>query len=599
MCPTRRQRTSRRRSSHVGLALCAFSAALALVLLTGLPAHGQGSPVATAEAALTRSGVGTDGYVSEREAKKALQAGLTEGRLLQLLEPIVAPCLARDEACKDFEALGNRKARRRKVAEALAGLLGRVGTTRSLSLLDRMDARGWTAATLARRKILDRDFESYRQGISCPVPDGAQVRRARAALDDFVVLRQRGGRLLAESLTAPEKDDLAYFLAAVSDAGSEVGATREGGAPGSNQAPDPSLERLHAQVEAAKKDGDPRRVVLHAEAYLKALGYPGPIRFTNSYAWGGARYSFVMRDLAYAYERLGRHGDAAALLRRANPGGGACGTSVSSRWAKQVRGVIRNEERAGACRAVVAERLLGIDDTAYGSAGPYGTSALTRDRYDLGRLYRGALLTMNRDLPPSVIEAALRTAPPPLREGALRRYRQRGPEDWDRRVGALEGWAAVGGAAALPTLRDAVALGAGDTRRRALRALAELARKPDADPCTARTVGLRSMSSQWRRAIPSLGRSCATKLANPEADRLARFVVQFAGDPDMQTRAEVARTLGALGSPAALPALRTLLRDPAPASGTICTYEGEKRNCRPNQPVREAATEAIERIRNL
>jgi hypothetical protein len=68
----------------------------------------------------------------------------------------------------------------------------------------------------------------------------------------------------------------------------------------------------------------------------------------------------------------------------------------------------------------------------------------------LRRLYRGAMLTLNRDLPAAELEAALKTAPPTIRARALRRYRQKGAEDWERRVYALEGWAVVGRAAALP-----------------------------------------------------------------------------------------------------------------------------------------------------
>jgi len=553
----------------------------------------------TAATALGQANIRLGSYVSEQEANDARKAGLNEAKARRLLEPLVSACLADEKACEPFGPLAGRESRARKVSDTLAYLLGELGTASSLPLLDRMDARSWTAASLAAKEIADRAFSSYRAGFRCTMPSAAEVRQQRASLDDFVVIRKRGGRLLAETLSSAEKDDLAYFLSAVSESRPEVGTTEEGGGLSGSGGPNPNLETLYGQVQTAKKDGDPQRVVRHAEAYLKTLGYPGRIQSTNAFAWGGARFSYVMRDLADAYERLGRHREAATLFRRANPSGGMCGTSVAYRWKEQVRGVIRNEEQSGDCRATVAERLLGIDERRYPTKQSYGTQELARDGYDVGRLYRGALLTLNRDLPSSELEAALKTAPASIRARALRRYRQKGAEDWERRVYAVEGWAVVGRAAALPGLVGSVSTGVGQTRQRALYALGRLALKPEYDPCGSRRSYMGTSSSTYHREITSLGESCREKLSNQQLDALARQLVRFANAPEVATRTQVAETLGLLGSPVALPALTRLLQDPAPTTGTLCTSEGKTQRCRPNQPVREAAQEAIERIRKV
>ena len=159
--------------------------------------------------------------------------------------------------------------------------------------------------------------------------------------------------------------------------------------------------------------------------------------------WGGARFSYVMRDVAMAAELEDEPALAAELYRRAAPGGGACGTSVSYRAQLQTRGLIRSEEARGRCRAVIAERLGYPDEEAYGPA------RLADAGYDLPRLYRGALLTRHRERPRVELEAAIERAPVHRREAALARLSARGPEAWESRVSAVEGLANYSGRAGM------------------------------------------------------------------------------------------------------------------------------------------------------
>ncbi|MFY0541563.1 hypothetical protein [Nannocystis pusilla] len=199
------------------------------------------------------------------------------------------------------------------------------------------------------------------------------------------------------------------------------------GSPLTPAAPDPENDRLAAAAGDAKARGDVVGLVQHGRAYLARLGFPGPVngRAESHWAWGGARYSYVFRDLALGAELLGDPTLAGQLYRRADPGGGMCGTSVSYRWSEQVRGAIRSAERAGDCRVAVAERLLDVDGPRdmYPKPAPdsmdYGPARLAAAGFDVARLYRGALLTAGRDAEPAVLRAALERAPEPLRAVAL------------------------------------------------------------------------------------------------------------------------------------------------------------------------------------
>ncbi|HWN68353.1 MAG TPA: hypothetical protein VNM90_11995, partial [Haliangium sp.] len=395
-------------------------------------------------------------------------------------------------------------------------------------------------AGMARARIHERAMLQAVARFPCAPPSAAEIARARAALADFTVVRVRAGRMVAEPPTASELDDLSYFLAAVSEAGIEVGRLSAHARASWTQpaAASPERDQLAAQVEAAKLRGDVAAMARHARAYLVTLGHPGAARFEgeSTYAWGGARYSYVMRDLAEAAEDLGNFGHATENYRAADPGGGACGTSTDARWQEQVQGVIRVEERQGRCRAVVAERLLGIDEDR--EAGIYGTARLHAAGFDVPRLYRGALVTRNREIEPAELERVLAQAP-----AALQRLRTRGPEDWSRRIHAVRGLADAGQQDALPALLEVAASSTPAVAVASLAAIADLAEKPAHDPCAPLAWGFGSYSTMWERPIQPLYNFCESNLRPPARTRLANSLRPFLrhADPEVRKAAREAR----------------------------------------------------------
>ncbi len=537
---------------------------------------------------------------------RAVDAGADEATLLRLLEAMFGDCLAADRACEEFVQPGGMDFR--DPAYVLLELLGALGGDASMPLLVRLDARGLYLGQQVLERLLERRWAEKRTALACAPPSEEEVRAAQAGLDDFVVFRFRDGKLVGEAPSPVERDDLAYFLAAVSEAGPEVGTTREGGDgswtnPGP---PNPELERRWNELGRAKRDGDLAAMFDAGIAYLAALGYPGPLRTDeeDQYAWGGAVYSYVMRDVALAAEALDRLDVAAALYRRADPGGGACGTSVSFRWQQQVEGVIRAEEGQGRCRAVVAERLLAVDGAPIEYEPPpgptYGTTELTAAGYDVARLYRGALATIHRDVPHDELAAVLAGVPAPLGDAARARFEARGAEAWERRVLALEGLADTTQRDALPLLLGLAGSAPAPVRVRALRGLAALAERPMNDPCLP-IMGLGgSGAGEWRREIRMLGRSCDSSLKMPEAAGLAAQLAPLAADPEPDVRAEAVAALGAIASPPSLELLRSLVEDSYAVPGAeVCEDSGEGEVCRPSRPVADAAREGVARIEEL
>jgi len=542
------------------------------------------------------------------EVARAVAAGADETVLIDLLERILGDCLAADEACGESLAPGMRDFD--GPARILLGLLGEIGGGQSMPLLVRLDTRGLYPAGMALDRLLQRRWAEKRESPACAPPTAEEIGAARAGLDDFVVLRFRDGEFSAEAPTAAERDDLAYFLAAVSEAGPEVGTALEGGGgswtnPGS---PNPELQQRRDELDLAKRNGDITAMFDSGMAYLATLGYPEPLRTEeeDQYAWGGAVYSYVMRDVALAAEALDRLDVAAELYRRADPGGGACGTSVSYRWQQQIEGVIRAEEGRGRGRAVVAERLLAVDgapiEDEQRPEPTYGPTELTASGYDVARLYRGALVTIHRDIPRDDLVRVLSDVPSPLGDAARERLEARGTEAWERRVLAIEGLADTAQRNALPVLLELARNAPDPMRLRALRALAALAERPLNDPCLP-LVGLGgSGAGEWSREIRMLGRFCDTVLKTVEAAELAGQLAPLAADPDPDLRAAAVVTIGAIGSPSSLALLRSLVEDPYEVPGaTVCesSSEGEEEQCRPSRPVADAARDAIASIEEL
>lgn len=606
---------------------------LALPLVLGCPRpapvypHGAGDPTGVDEPddLATRSGGETTlerasrlldaadlqgGPASrDEDLARAAAVGLTEDELLRTLAELLADCLAAAEPCDDYSVAGGMLTRPdRAVVEMLFKLLGESGTSTSPPWLLRFDARHVWGAGTALERILERRWADAPELQPPAPPTPEEVAAARASLDGFAVLRVREGTLVAETPTAAELDDLAYFLAAVRDAGTEVGDFEEAGRgsfarPGE---PDPAREELARALDEAKYAGDFDAVVRTGLAYLESLGYPGPLRTEEeaSYAWGGASWSYVMRDVAQAAEATGDFELAAALYRRARPGGGACGTSVDYRWQKQLEGTIRAAELAGRANTVVAERLVAVDGDGVAWRGvSYGPQALADAGFDLPRLYRGALVTANRDAEVEELEAALRAAPAELARPALERLAAHGPEAWELRVWALEGLADTAGREALPALFELLATGRTAVRLRALRALGAAAERPHGDPCRPIGFGFGEGSSEWARAIAPFGHDCETVITLAETDALAARLHPLLEDPAPGVRAAAAEALGRIASPTSRERLQRVAdADPGdPDAGercrTVSDESGATRDeCTPYQPVREAALEALERL---
>lgn len=534
-------------------------------------------------------------YGSDTLAEKARAAGLGRVEVSRLLGDLLAACAG--ATCPQLA--------REPAARRLVDTLGEIGTVADAPLLLRIEAAGMWSGDDAVETILTRAMADAIPQARCAPPSAAEVAAARASLTDFAVLRLRGGVVRGEAPTAVELDDLAYFFAAVEGAGPEVGAGPEAspGNPLRPGAPDPERDRLAGAMKEHRARGDVAALARDGRAYLARLGFPGPLdgAAEDVWAWGGARYSYVFRDLALAAELQGDPGLASQLYRRADPGGGMCGTSVSYRWAAQVRGAIRSAERSGDCRPALAERLLDVDGVpdVWSTPTPnpldYGPARLADAGFDVARLYRGALLTAGRDAEPARVREALARAPEPLRAAALARLARRGPEAWDRRVYAIEGLADTAGRAALPVLVGMLPALEPAARRRALAAIGLLAERPGSDPCDPELGGLSLRGgSVWEREIRSLGRDCATSLRVREAGPLAMSLTPWLKDHDPETREAAATALGRIGHRAALSALSALRRDPFQPENVQRCDAGE---CRRFYPVREAVQEAIASIR--
>ncbi|MEZ4449057.1 MAG: HEAT repeat domain-containing protein [Nannocystaceae bacterium] len=545
-----------------------------------------------------------DHYGDPPLADRARAAGLDAASLTRLLDDLAARCPSPAQgACT---ALSSEPALR-----PLVDALGAIGTRADAPVLLRLEAHGVWAANGAIESILTREMASAVTKARCAPPSADEIARARADLGGFLVVRDRGGRRVAEAPTAAEADDLAYFLAAVASGGPEVGAAEEQPGGGASigappQGPDPEAQRLAEAIQGARASGDVDAIARSSRAYLERLGFPGPIDAAaeRTWAWGGARFSYVLRDLAEASELRGDHVVADQLYRRANPGGGMCGTTTSSRWADQVQGAIRSSEQRGDCRLAVAERLLDIDGPtrAWSKASPaedYGPSRLAAAGFDVPRLYRGALLTIHRDDEVDALRTILGNAPAPLRDAALARLERRGPEAWERRVHAIEGLADTSGRAGIQRLLGLLEVTGPELRPRILAAIGALAARPETDPCDPDVIGLGGMSfgSQWERQVSALGETCERSLRLADAAAVARAVTPWLSNGDPETREAAAVALGKIGHRAALPALRKRRGDPYRPTDVLRCDDVD--HCHRFYPVREAVAEAIKSIARL
>jgi hypothetical protein len=316
---------------------------------------------------------------------------------------------------------------------------------------------------------------------------------------------------------------------------------------------------LRAELSAALDLGDFESAQKAASAYLHSLGYPGPIdaSLEADAAWGGARFSYVMRDLALVSEAVGEIAIATDLYRRANPGGGMCGTSVDYRRGQQLRGLVRSAERAGKCSTIVAERLLDWEDD-YNPPGTghewverdasiaYGPGRLVEAGFDVARLYRGAMVFANREVGAEVLTRVFSKSGNELGRAALRRLADRGPEAWEERVRAVEGLADVGQRDAVTPLAAVLPTAGNELRARTLAALGALTRRFATGPCGEdQGISLGGWSNIWSRPVtPLRDTSCEYALDDDATARLARKIVPYLDDEATDVRTAAIEALG-------------------------------------------------------
>ncbi len=541
-------------------------------------------PVAAAETILVRAQMEDPQHREHDDAKALQRAGMTESIAIAALGACIggttAPrCLSSDQA------------------ESIVEWLAVHGTMRSAAVLYARDHLGLLAAHRALDRVLARRMLA--DAGPCSPPDADELARAREDLADFVVVdRGRDDRLVARAPTAGELDDLSYFMAAVRFVGPEITGShadhRSGIVPEEDE-----LERRAtwlAEIERARAAGDLATVQSRGYAYIESLGYPGQLDMSREadMTWGGARGSQLMREVALTSEIVGELDVAAALWQRANPGGGMCGTSVGYRWSQQVEGFIRARERSEGCRAVVAERMLDIDGD-WNADSPYGPARLVDAGFDLAKLFRGALLTRNRDLDPAEVRDAIDRAPATIRTAAQARWAARGPEAWEARVRAVEGVADELGRVGVDLLLAHHESFAPPMRARALEAIGRAAGRTSTGPCADGWIHLSGISigGPWERTVHRFGNECATRLTDAEAAALTkRLRAHLDAEPAIHAAA-----LFAIGELAAPRALQLLRRELASAKAEVARCRAKDPDeCDELDRVRDAAQSAIEHV---
>jgi hypothetical protein len=489
------------------------------------PAPTEAAPSLTARQAHDRldevfanAGVEPSTYLSDQDVANLVAAGASEELTRLALEDALRTCPEDlDGAAMDAGALDCR------AAMYLSGLLARIadpapGTpSPSIRLLARFGGRERSHGSRWLETVLERRFLAT--SLTCSPPTEDLVTARESSLPDFVASPVNGSRRLGRA----EKRDLAYALVAVERSGPPVGSAVEDTTT-PPLAPDAPERVAHAkrqdQMRQALRVGAIERYVEVGVADLEAFGYPGPIRVRadGDMRWGGAGMSYQMRELALHAELIGKRELAHDLYRRANPGGGTCGTSFGYIRDGQIAGVIRT---ATDCLTVAAELLFAAaDDDAYGPL------TLSRAGFDVGRIYRGLLPTLHGSAP------------------------------WATRTRAIEGLADVEKGSAIETL---VALGRtenAENQGSVLYALGKLAETHGADPCASLGFGFGSSSSSRPRQVRSANLECTTRIPAARMTALARAVEWFLRSNDPSVRGAAATALGQIAESRSRAALR-------------------------------------------
>lgn len=563
----------------------------------------------TRDEAIERGSLLMDGWEAgpQYDAKKRPEwlssHGADEATIRGLLTAIVEPCLAERDPARPCEDAKNDTFVA-KVVGVLEDILAEVADPSapggaSVRLLIRLEARElWRSGSAVERVLERRTEEVLSNSEGCSPPTNDELSAARLGLADFATVDPgpTPKAIVARWPTSAELDDLAYFYASIAASGAEVGVDHEDHTAQSlpeGHSAHGVRRGLRDAARDALRDGQLEAHLKATEAYLRTLGFPGPLRTAEEgdMRWGGAGASYAMRDAARSAELIGHYDTAEALYRRATPGGGACGTTTPTRRDHQIEGALRAAERLRGCRGAVVERLFAVDLDLHGS---YGPERLAKAGFNVPRLYAGALLTLGRtDL--AALERALRGLPS-RPEAAVSRLGRLGGESWASRVRAIPGYADTARASALDPLLRLGERGPTEVRVEALDAIGRLVEERGYDPClkTSFGIGWGRGSSRHERPVQNVMGSCETRVPVKPRDAAANRISAMAGDADPKIRESVATTLGRLARPSARGALTLLERDPFDGGGKVCTSQAsEPEVCVPNKPVARAAREAL------
>lgn len=524
---------------------------------------------------------------AETRAAFLRDGGYDERELRRVVGGLVRTCLlAQSDEAPACLSLGEKVTRDRldDVIAVLAEMADpSVGPSPTVEMLLRLSARGDFTAANALTRVLERRHE--RAAVACSPPSEEEISRADFALDDFSIVTATG------TLRRPrpeEREDLAYFYAAVADNGGAIGVTDEVfGDPLPKDHPDlKRRDELRAAIDRAALDGDVTEHSDRSVEYLKTLGYPGPIRVSEEYVPGVYRKTqrTVLVEAARSLELLGRYDEAERMYRRTNPQFGC--TNRHGDYDRQLSGAIRSAEQAGGCRGAIAERLYALSTNGT----KYGPGSLESAGLDLTRLYRAALLTLNRSDPQSLRDT-IRSSPYALQ--AMGRLDRLGDEDWANRVRALRGFADAAKKDAFGLLLDVASTAAPADRVAAIDAIGQLAEDQGLDVCSGPTYSPPHYSRYGQRKIESLMNACETRLDERTQEKVARGLIALAADSSPYVREEVARALGRVASPIVGSTLATLSTDSF-ENGSICSTDAGVSVCEPNFPVRRATADALD-----
>jgi hypothetical protein len=216
--------------------------------------------------------------------------------------------------------------------------------------------------------------------------------------------------------------------------------------------------------------------------------------------------------------------------------------------------------------------------------------------FDVARLYRGALLTANREAEPDLRAALARVPGRPGADG-LARLARRGVEDWARRTRAIPGYADTARAAGLPRLLEIAKRAKDAEQAEAIDAIGQLLEDHGHDPCIpGEHWGFGRGSSALPRDVGNVMTECATRVDALTVRKVVTALSPLAASPSPVVRETLAEALGRMAAVVGRPALGVLAKDTF-GSGEICTStDSGKDKCEPNRPVRRAATEALEAI---